>query len=113
MNAARTAQNNAPFVRLFIISPAGTDFGGTIVLELRRYNCNIVLLFGRRAENGTSMATWPSGILADMTLEIRIYEGDIANEPAPIKVQLERKGRLVVAIPTGTVAPLTSATVEK
>jgi AbrB family looped-hinge helix DNA binding protein len=54
-----------------------------------------------------------AGLKPGMPLEVRIHEGCIEIEPAPIKVQLERKGRFVVAVPTDTVAPLTSATVEE
>jgi AbrB family looped-hinge helix DNA binding protein len=54
-----------------------------------------------------------SGIKPGMQLEIRWEKGSIAITPAPLAVNLERKGRLLVAVPTKDTSPLASATVER
>ena len=41
-----------------------------------------------------------SGIKPGMPLEVRWEKGAIAITPAPLPVKLERKGRLLVAVPT-------------
>jgi len=41
-----------------------------------------------------------SGIKPGMLLEVRWEKGAIAIIPAPLEVKLERKGRLLVAVPT-------------
>ncbi|MGH9628818.1 MAG: AbrB/MazE/SpoVT family DNA-binding domain-containing protein [Bryobacteraceae bacterium] len=48
-----------------------------------------------------------------MPLEIRLREGRIEIEPAPLEIALKRRGRLVVAVPREVVTPLTSETVEE
>ena len=47
------------------------------------------------------------------TLGIECREGRIEIEPAPLPIRLVRKGRLVVAVPTGPRARLTRETVEE
>jgi AbrB family looped-hinge helix DNA binding protein len=48
-----------------------------------------------------------------MPLEIRLREGRIEIEPAPLEIVLKRRGRLAVAVPREAVTPLTSQTVEE
>jgi AbrB family looped-hinge helix DNA binding protein len=48
-----------------------------------------------------------------MPLEIRFREGCIEIEPAPLEIDLRRRGRLVVAVPRERVTPLTSEIVEE
>jgi AbrB family looped-hinge helix DNA binding protein len=54
-----------------------------------------------------------AGIRPGMELEVRVRGGCIEIEPAPIKVKLERRGRLLVAVPQEAVQPLTKAVVEE
>lgn len=54
-----------------------------------------------------------SGIKPGMQLEIRWENGVIAITPAPLPVKLERKGRLLVAVPVKTISPLSTETVER
>jgi AbrB family looped-hinge helix DNA binding protein len=55
-----------------------------------------------------------SGIKPGMPLDVRWENGKIAITPAPLPVKLERKGRLLVAVPTGDNPPhLTTDTVER
>ncbi|MHB8653394.1 MAG: AbrB/MazE/SpoVT family DNA-binding domain-containing protein [Terriglobia bacterium] len=49
---------------------------------------------------------------AGLPLEIEWREGRIEIEPVPLAVRLLRKGRLLIAVPTGNPEPLTSETVE-
>ena len=53
-----------------------------------------------------------AGLKPGMPLEVRIHEGCIEIEPVPVKVQLQRKGRLMVAVPKEGSPVLTAATVE-
>ena len=53
-----------------------------------------------------------AGIKPGMSLEVRTREGRIEIEPAPLEVKLERRGRLLVAVPQKPVPPLTSGIVE-
>jgi len=46
-------------------------------------------------------------------LDVRWRDGVIEIEPQPLKVKLQRKGRLLVATPAGCVPPLRTATVER
>lgn len=46
------------------------------------------------------------------TLDLRLVDGRIEIEPAPIQVSLERRGKLLVAIPKGRVPRLTAREVE-
>jgi AbrB family looped-hinge helix DNA binding protein len=54
-----------------------------------------------------------SGIKPGMPLEVRWKNGAIAISPAPLPVKLERKGRLLVAVPTEGIPRLTADTVER
>jgi AbrB family looped-hinge helix DNA binding protein len=53
-----------------------------------------------------------AGLRPGMRLEVRWRDGRIEIEPEPLVVQLVRKGRLTVAVPSGGVPPLRSETVE-
>lgn len=46
-------------------------------------------------------------------LDVRWRDGVIEIEPRPLKVKLERKGRLLVATPTRRVPPLRTTTVDR
>lgn len=46
-------------------------------------------------------------------LEVRWRDGRIEIEPAPTAVKLQRRGRLLVAVPQTKVAPLTQENVEQ
>ncbi len=48
-----------------------------------------------------------------MPLEVRLNEGRIEIEPAPLDITIRRRGRLVVAVPHEAVPPLRSETVEE
>lgn len=48
-----------------------------------------------------------------MPLEIRWEKGAIAIIPAPLQVKLERKGRLLVAVPAKDISRLSAETVER
>src|SRR5262249_36564876 len=54
-----------------------------------------------------------AGLKPGMPLEVRVRDGCIEIEPAPIKIQLQRKGRFVVAVPTEAVPTLTASAVEE
>jgi AbrB family looped-hinge helix DNA binding protein len=54
-----------------------------------------------------------SGIKPGMPLEVRWEKGAIAITPAPLAVRLERKGRLLVAVPTKDTPRLSKDTVER
>lgn len=54
-----------------------------------------------------------SGIMPGMPLEVRWEKGTIAITPAPLPVKLERKGRLIVAVPAKDTPSLSAATVER
>jgi AbrB family looped-hinge helix DNA binding protein len=47
-----------------------------------------------------------------MPLEIRVQEGRIEIEPAPLNITITRRGRLAIAVPQQATPPLTSETVE-
>jgi AbrB family looped-hinge helix DNA binding protein len=53
-----------------------------------------------------------AGISAGSELQIRVADGRIEIEPAPLDVRLVRRGRLTVAVPRKRVSPLTDATVR-
>ena len=53
------------------------------------------------------------GIRPGMSLDVRVREGRIEIEPVPLKIKLERRGRLVVAVPQETTPPLTPEVVEE
>lgn len=46
-------------------------------------------------------------------LEIRWHDGRIEIEPAPASVRLQRRGRLLVAVPQGKLPKLSSESVEQ
>jgi AbrB family looped-hinge helix DNA binding protein len=48
-----------------------------------------------------------------MPLEVRLREGHIEIEPAPLDITIRRRGRLAVAVPHKPVPPLPSGTVEE
>ena len=54
-----------------------------------------------------------SGIKPGMPLEVRWEKGAIAITPAPLEVKLERKGRLLVAVPAKDTSHLSADTVER
>ena len=54
-----------------------------------------------------------SGIKPGMQLEVRWEKGAIAITPAPLAVKLERKGRLLVAVPSKDTPRLSMDTVER
>jgi len=54
-----------------------------------------------------------SGIKPGMPLEVRWENGAIAISPAPLPVKLERKGRLLVAVPTESIPRLAADMVER
>jgi AbrB family looped-hinge helix DNA binding protein len=54
-----------------------------------------------------------AGLQPDTPLEVRWRDGVIEIEPQPLPVTLERRGRLLVARPTGRVEPLRVAAVER
>ncbi len=54
-----------------------------------------------------------SGITPGMPLEVRWEKGAIAITPAPLPVKLERKGRLLVAVPAKDTPRLSADTVER
>jgi AbrB family looped-hinge helix DNA binding protein len=47
------------------------------------------------------------GLLPGTDVEIRAVEGRVEIEPSPLDVTLERRGRLVVAVPLAAVGKLT------
>ena len=54
-----------------------------------------------------------SGIKPGMPFEVRWEKGAIAITPAPLTVKLERKKRLLVAVPTKDTPRLATDTVER
>jgi AbrB family looped-hinge helix DNA binding protein len=54
-----------------------------------------------------------SGIKPGMPLDVRWEKGAIAITPAPLPVTLERKGRLLVAVPSKDTPRLSGETVER
>jgi AbrB family looped-hinge helix DNA binding protein len=53
------------------------------------------------------------GLRRGMPVDVRSHDGHVEIEPAPTVVQLTRKGRFVVAVPSSTGASLTAARVER
>ena len=53
-----------------------------------------------------------AGIKAGMPLEVRLRNGCIEIEPAPLKVRFERRGRFLVAVPEESVPLMTGEVVE-
>jgi AbrB family looped-hinge helix DNA binding protein len=54
-----------------------------------------------------------SGIKPGMPLDVRWENGTIAITPAPLAVKLQRKGRLLVAVPAKDAPRLSTETVER
>ena len=54
-----------------------------------------------------------AGILPGSELTIRVADGRIEIEPAPLEVRLVQRGSLTVAVPRKRVAPLTPEAVER
>lgn len=54
-----------------------------------------------------------AGIEPGMELEIRFREGRVEIEPVPREVRIERRGKVLVAVPDEPSEPLTEATVRK
>ncbi len=54
-----------------------------------------------------------AGILPGSELTIRVADGRIEIEPAPLDVRLVKKGTLTVAVPRKRVAPLTGEVVGR
>ena len=54
-----------------------------------------------------------AGLEPGVPLEVRVRDGRIEIEPAPLAVTLERRGRFLVAVPKEPVPVLTAAMVEK
>ncbi|HZI65096.1 MAG TPA: AbrB/MazE/SpoVT family DNA-binding domain-containing protein [Thermoanaerobaculia bacterium] len=54
-----------------------------------------------------------AGILPGSELTIRVADGRIEIEPAPLEVRLVRRGTLTVAVPRKRVAPLTPEVVGR
>lgn len=54
-----------------------------------------------------------AGLQPGVPIQIRCRDGVIEIEPAPLKVSVERCGRLTVAVSAVPVAPLTNAMVER
>ena len=53
------------------------------------------------------------GLEPGSEIELHASEGRIEIEPAPLEVRLERRGGLLVAVPTRPVPPLSEATVSR
>jgi len=53
-----------------------------------------------------------AGLRPGMPLEVRWREGCIEIEPQPLPIELQRRGRLVVAVPRGEVPRLRADDVE-
>ncbi len=54
-----------------------------------------------------------AGIRAGAELEIRVADGRIEIEPAPLEVKLVKRGALTVAVPRKRVPPLTGEAVRE
>jgi AbrB family looped-hinge helix DNA binding protein len=54
-----------------------------------------------------------AGLQPGMALDIRWHDGHIEIEPAPLVVNLRRRGRLLVAVPDQTVPALAAAVIEQ
>jgi AbrB family looped-hinge helix DNA binding protein len=54
-----------------------------------------------------------AGIEPDTPLDVRWRDGVIEIEPQPLAVKLEKRGRLLVAVPRAKVPPLTTEIVER
>jgi AbrB family looped-hinge helix DNA binding protein len=54
-----------------------------------------------------------AGLEPGMPLEVRVREGRIEIEPAPLEVRIEKRGRVVVAVPKAPTKALTADAVEQ
>lgn len=54
-----------------------------------------------------------AGLEPDTLLDVRWRDGVIEIEPQPLAVKLEKRGRLIVAMPRGKLNTLTSGSVER
>ena len=54
-----------------------------------------------------------AGLEPDTPLDVRWRDGVIEIEPQPLAVALQKRGRLVVAVPRSPVPPLAGNTVER
>jgi len=54
-----------------------------------------------------------AGLTPGMVLDVRLDDGRIEIEPAPLSIKLERRGRLLVAVPQQSVPVLTAEMVDK
>ena len=54
-----------------------------------------------------------AGLQPGMPLEVRVRDGRVEIEAAPLDVRLERRGRFLVAVPKDRVPPLTAGMVEE
>lgn len=54
-----------------------------------------------------------AGLKPGMILDVRWKSGVVEIEPAPLPVTLQKRGRLLVAVPVKPVEPLSRETVER
>src|SRR4051812_31155004 len=54
-----------------------------------------------------------AGFEPGMALELRLEEGAVVIEPAPLRVRMERRARFIVAQPSEVVTPLTNDVVQQ
>jgi AbrB family looped-hinge helix DNA binding protein len=54
-----------------------------------------------------------AGLKPGLPLDVRWENGRIAITPAPLSVKLERRGRLLVAVPRKGISPLKTEAVEQ
>jgi len=54
-----------------------------------------------------------AGLKPGLPLDVRWENGKIEIAPAPLAVKLERRGRLLVAVPRKSIAPLKAEAVEQ
>jgi AbrB family looped-hinge helix DNA binding protein len=54
-----------------------------------------------------------AGVTPGSEVTIRVADGRIEIEPAPLEVRLVKRGRLTVAVPRKRVSPLTDETVRR
>jgi AbrB family looped-hinge helix DNA binding protein len=53
------------------------------------------------------------GLRAGSEVEMRLSDGRIEMEPAPLEVRTEKRGGLVVAVPSAPVPPMRSSVVDE
>lgn len=54
-----------------------------------------------------------AGLQPGVPLEVRVREGRVEIEPAPVEMRIEMRGKVAVAVPTEPVAGLTTEEVER